>query len=100
MRALAEYVEFPFATDRAPSPIQRDSRLASPELRRQMANTGAIHKGMTLAEVEDALGRAEKTSERSEGSLRVLTATFSRDDQRITAEFVEGVLIKYSISSK
>ena len=55
---------------------------------------------MTLAEVEAALGRPEKTTERSEGSLKVVTATYSKDDQRITAEFVEGVLIKYAISSK
>ena len=94
MRALEEYVEFPFATDRAqPS---REPRAASPEPRR----TGAIRKGMTLAEVQDALGAAEKTTERAEGSLKVVTAIFSRDDQRITAEFVEGVLIRYSIASK
>jgi hypothetical protein len=83
MRALAEYVEFPFATD-APS----------------RPGTGAIRKGMTLAEVEDSLGKPEKSSERAEGSLKVVTAIFSRDDQRITAEFVEGVLIRYSIASK
>lgn len=88
MRALAEYVDFPFGSGaEAPSP-------------QPSARPGAIRKGMTLAEVEAALGRPEKTTERSEGSLKVLTATYSRDDQRITAEFVEGVLIKYSISSR
>jgi len=84
MRALAEYVDFsPAAGAQAPP-----------------ARPGAIRKGMTLAEVEAALGRPEKTSERSEGSLKVLTAAYSKDDQRITAEFVEGVLIKYSIASR
>lgn len=93
MRALAEYLEFPFAED-----VRRaEPRTGSAEPRR---SAGAIRKGMTLAEVEDSLGRAEKTGERSEGTLRVVTATFSRDDQRITAEFVEGVLIRYSIASK
>ncbi len=100
MRALADYVEFPFATDRPQPAAMRDTRAASPELRRQMAGTGAIRKGMTIAEVEDSLGKAEKTTERSEGALKVVTAIFSRDDQRITAEFVEGVLIRYSIASK
>jgi hypothetical protein len=87
MRALAEYVDFPFASGAAPSTPQ-------------VSRAGAIRKGMTLAEVETALGRPEKTTERSEGSLKVVTATYSRDDQRITAEFVEGVLIRYSIASR
>lgn len=101
MRALAEYVEFPFATDRRPdSPAQRESLAAPPEPRRQMAGTGAIRKGMTLAEVEQSLGRPERTTDRMEGTLKVVTSTYSRDDQRITAEFVEGVLIRYSIASR
>ena len=101
MRALAEYLEFPFATDR-PQPAGdarageefRPSRFAVP------TPGGAIRKGMTLAEVEQSLGRAEKSTDRSEGTLKVTTAIFSRDDQRITAEFVEGVLIRYSIASR
>jgi hypothetical protein len=55
---------------------------------------------MTTAEVEQALGRPDKTSERSEGTLKVVTCTYARDDQRITAEFVEGILIRYAIASK
>lgn len=101
MRALAEYVEFPFATDRRPaSPAARESLAPAPESRSAVAGTGTIRKGMTLAEVEQSLGRAERTTDRMEGALKVVTATYSRDDQRITAEFVEGVLIKYSIASK
>lgn len=101
MRALAEYVEFPFATDRRPSsPPARESLAAAPESRSPAAGTGTIRKGMTLAEVEQSLGRAERTTDRMEGALKVVTSTYSRDDQRITAEFVEGVLIRYSIASK
>jgi hypothetical protein len=100
MRALAEYVEFPFATDRRPSsPSLRDS-LAAPLEPRSQVGTGTIRKGMTLAEVEQSLGRPERTTDRMEGALKVVTATYSRDDQRITAEFVEGVLIRYSIASR
>lgn len=100
MRALAEYVEFPFATDRRPSPASRDSLAAPPEPRTQTAGTGTIRKGMTLAEVEQSLGRPERTTDRMEGALKVVTSIYSRDDQRITAEFVEGVLIRYSIASR
>jgi hypothetical protein len=98
MRALAEYVDFPFATDRRPAAGDRVS--AQPMLPSPPPSAGAIRKGMTMAEVEESLGKPEKTSNRSEGTLRVTTATYSRGDQVIAADFVEGVLIKYSISSK
>jgi len=45
-------------------------------------------------------GAPAEISQRSEGKLKVTSCTFEKDDQIITAEFVEGVLIKYSISSK
>jgi hypothetical protein len=99
MRALAEYVEFPFATDRSQGTSRQPAAGATPD-RRQVAGSGAIHKGMTMADVEQALGKPDKTSERNEGSLKVVTAIHMRDDQRIVTEFVEGVLIRYSISSK
>jgi hypothetical protein len=104
MRALAEYVEFPFATDRRPDsgqgrPSSADRVSAQPMLP-PPPGSGAVRKGMTMAEVEQSLGRPDKESLRSEGSLRVVTATFSRGDQVITAKFVEGVLIKYAIASK
>jgi hypothetical protein len=98
MRALAEYVEFPFAGDRADAP--RPFPGSATDRRTDAPTGGPLRKGMTLAEAEQAMGRPEKTSERNEGTLKVMTATYSRDDQRITAEFVEGVLIRYSISSK
>jgi hypothetical protein len=100
MRALAEYVEFPFATDRPQSAPATAAISITPETRNQRPGSGAIRKGMTLLEVEQSLGKPERTTERMEGSLRVVTGTYSRDDQRITAEFVEGVLIKYAIASK
>jgi hypothetical protein len=98
MRALAEYVDFTFAADRPQSAAfeSRPSRLSAATA----GGPAAMRKGMTLAEVEAAFGRPEKSTDRSEGTLKVTTAIFTRDDQRITAEFVEGVLIRYSIASK
>jgi hypothetical protein len=61
---------------------------------------GSLRKGLSLGEVEAMLGKAERATDRLEGTLKVTTATFTRDDQRIEAEFVEGVLIRYSISSR
>jgi len=46
------------------------------------------------------LGKADKTSEKTQGTLKTVTATFTRGDQVIVADFIEGVLVKYSISSR
>lgn len=100
MAALADFAEFPFA-DRVTRPATKGEPPASPAAMRGMvAGTGAVYKGMTWQQVQDALGAPEKSSDRMEGKLKVTTAIFTRDDQRIEAEFVEGVLIRYSISSK
>ena len=93
MAVLSEYVEFPFAD------VPRTSAPA-PTAAAPPAPPATVRKGMTLQEAEAVLGRAERTADRMEGKLKVTTAIFSRDDQRIEAEFVEGVLIRYSISSK
>ncbi len=106
MRALAEYVDFPFAQDRRPfdaaqgRPAAGDRVTAQPAPRDPAPGGGAIRKGMTMADVEQALGRPDKESLRNEGSLKVVTATYTRGDQVITVDYVEGVLIKYAISSK
>jgi hypothetical protein len=99
MAALSEYVDFPFAAG-PPGPV------AAPRLGGPFKPTAAapradtLRKGMTWQEVREALGEPEKSADRAEGHLKVTSATFARDDQRIDAEFVEGVLVKYSISSK
>jgi hypothetical protein len=93
MAALGEYLEFPFA-DGAPR-----AKAASPAVAQAPA-PGTLRKGLSLSDVEAMLGKAERATDRMEGTLKVTTAIFSRDDQRIEAEFVEGVLIRYSISSR
>lgn len=95
MAALAEYVEFPF-TDR----VLRPGKNTAPSEAPARSSTAGPRKGMTWQEALDAFGQPEKTADRMEGRLKVTTAEFSRNDQRIEAEFVEGVLIRYSISSK
>ena len=94
----AEYVDFPFAQDRRPAAGDRVT--AQPAPRDPAPGGGAIRKGMSMAEVEQSLGRPDKESLRNEGSLKVVTATYTRGDQVITVDYVEGVLIKYAISSK
>jgi len=91
MNALAEYVDFSAvgqkASGNAPAP-------AAP------AKSGDLRKGLTADEVDAILGRPESINQRNEGTLRVSTSTYRRNGQTINAEFVEGVLIRYTIQSQ
>jgi hypothetical protein len=96
MRALTDYVDFTFAGDqRSAAPAQTPA----PPIAGSSPVAG-LQKGMTLADVERLLGKADKTSTKTEGSLKIVTASFTRGDQVISADFIEGVLVKYSIASR
>ncbi|OLC40906.1 MAG: hypothetical protein AUH43_25525 [Acidobacteria bacterium 13_1_40CM_65_14] len=84
MAALADYIEFAQAAT-TPSRTTADA---------------AIRKGMLRSEVERVYGTPAESSTRREGSLTVATLVFVNGDERITAEFVEEVLVRYSITSK
>jgi len=88
MTVLAEYVDFAPPAD-----------IGAPGVP-PLASDGMPRKGMARADAERLFGRPVESSERREGALRVVTLVFVRADQRITAEFVEDVLIRYTISSK
>lgn len=87
MAALAEYVDFsswPSRVESAPS----------------LSSDSAPRKGMTLTDAERAFGRPSESSERREGTLTVSRVVFVVGEQRITAEFVEDVLVRYTIASR
>lgn len=89
MQALAEYVDF--------------SPMAQPGSARPGSEAGAgrgeLRKGLTMEEVDAMLGRPDSIAQRTEGTLTVSTSIYRSRDRRITAEFVEGVLIRYTITS-
>jgi hypothetical protein len=82
MRALAEYVDFSPV-----SGVRPDGSAGPSELR----------KGLTVEEVDAILGRPEAITQRKEGTLTVSVSTYRARDRRVTAEFVEGVLIRFTI---
>ena len=98
--ALAEYVTFPslpvntFASSESVEPVEREDQDAGPAPR-----SGLPRKGMTAREVEALLGEPVQTSDRAEGNLRVVTHTYRSEDGQVTAEFVEDVLFRYSVTS-
>ena len=87
--ALAEYVDFsPIVGERGAAPTLH---AASPR--------DDLRKGLTADEVDALLGRPDAITQRTEGTLKVSTSTYRTRDRAITAEFVEGVLVRFTITS-
>jgi hypothetical protein len=55
---------------------------------------------MMLQDVNAMVGNPLNMRQRKEGTLNVQTAQYSTADGRITADFVEGVLVRYTITSE
>jgi hypothetical protein len=97
MAALEEYVDFTSLGRRHTESLGLPS---VPVFAPIAIGDTALRKGMMRGETERMLGPARESSDRREGSLTVTTLVFSRGDQRVTAEFVDDVLIRYTIMSK
>jgi hypothetical protein len=89
--ALARYVEF---TDDAPVAA------GTPTVADPAPAPRTIRKGLLVAEVDSLYGPPARTADRKEGSLKVTTRTYAAAGQRVTAEFVEGVLVRFTIASE
>lgn len=83
MAVLAEYLDF-----------SGDPGVAAP------ASLDDLRKGMSADEVDAMLGRPESIARRNEGTLVVSTSTYRVRNRKVTAEFVEGVLIRFTVSSQ
>jgi hypothetical protein len=89
MAALAQYVDFGQIRSSAAETA------ATPQ-----KPTGTLRKGMLLQEVDALLGPATATTERKEGSLKLVQRRYSAPLGQVTADFVEGVLIRYTLTSE
>jgi hypothetical protein len=88
MQALAEYVDFtPMRGDPDDPPTPGGDTIE------------ALRKGLTAAEVDDLLGRPVAIADRKEGTLAVSTSIYHSATRKVTAEFVEGVLVRFTITS-
>lgn len=102
MSALARYVDFGDLRQQVATSTQGDT--VRPTVPWHFPNSpqarpGHPHKGMLLQEADALLGTPVKTAERKEGTLRVQTRDYATPSGRVAAEFVEGVLIRYTITS-
>lgn len=96
MDALAEFVAFDAEAgdgDRASS-FEGGSADESPR------GAAALRKGLTRAQVESLLGPPAKVTPGREGTLKVERLVFTTAGERVEALVVEGVLVRYAVTSK
>jgi hypothetical protein len=87
--ALSEYVDFHgAASTREPPPAAARGDIAQ------------LRKGMLRADAEREFGAAVESSERREGGITIATLAFNVGDQRVVADFVEDVLVRYTVTSR
>jgi hypothetical protein len=55
---------------------------------------------MSVQEVDSLLGSPVASSERMEGKLKVVTRSYRGPAGRVSGEFVEGILIRYTVTSE
>jgi hypothetical protein len=91
--ALAEYVDFESQGGGA-SPGQPPTAETAP------AGPLALRKGMLAGDVDQLLGAPAQRSERREGTLAVESRTYDTASGRVVAELVEGVLVRFTITSR
>ena len=93
MAALAEYVDF---TRQG----YRGELAASTEGAMPAGDITMLRKGMTRPEAERAFGRAVESSQHAAADVSITTLVFVVGDQRVSADFVEDVLVRYTITSR
>jgi hypothetical protein len=96
IEALAEYVDFSLFG----YPVLARATPVTTALPVPVAGDTLFHKGMARADAERILGPAQQSTDRQEGNLTITTLVFLRGGERTTAEFVEDVLVRYTIVSK
>jgi hypothetical protein len=90
MAALADYVDF--------GALRSEPEIAAPPA--PTPRSGLLRKGMMLQDVNAMVGRPLDTRQRKEGTLNVQTVQYSTADGKVMADFVEGVLVRYTITSE
>ena len=107
MDALAAYIDF--SGDAAGSDAGgRPADAApggTPELAVRSPDQGGdpgqgLKKGMSREQVESMYGKAVEAHDHTESGLTITSCTFIGKDEKVQADFVNGVLVQYSVSSR
>jgi hypothetical protein len=95
MKLLADYVSFDAPQQAAaPPPAQSGGADAA------VPATAQLKRGMKMSDVTNLLGQGKQLSESVSGDgLKTQTVQYSSGDRRVEVTYVEGVVVRYSISS-
>jgi hypothetical protein len=102
MAALQQYVDFhPQLTGGVPSgPGTHQGDVQPPPPPAGDGNgdpISSLQKGMAEAQVRAMLGEPTSSTTVDQGGIQIHTENFVRGNSFVTAQFVNGVLVKYSI---
>ncbi len=104
MTALAPYVYFPAGTFGPNGSQPAEGAVAGPGAPpppSAAADPGKeLKKGLTRAQVEAMFGPATDVHEQPEGTMTRTTCTYQSASQTVKAEFVNGVLVQYTVASR
>ena len=96
--ALAEYVSFP--GDAASGPPGGAPGLAVRPSDQGGDPVQSLKKGMTREQVEALYGPAVEAHDRTENGMSMTSCMYKSKDEKVQADFVNGVLVQYSVSSR
>lgn len=107
MAALERYVYFPPETFGPNSSGDGQVAAGPPQKSLQAsaqtpagAGANALRKGLTRAQVEALLGPPLEQHEQNQGGLAVTSCTYQNATEKVRADFVNGVMVQYTVSSR
>lgn len=111
MAVLSQYVVFPPESFGGSGPGDRPGGTGTESLQAAPPAVGpsapaptgsavSLTKGMTLAQVEALYGQPLSQEVRDQDGLKVTLCVFQGKDSTIKADFVNGVLVQYTVSSR
>ncbi len=101
--ALSEYVDFentPRRTTSTSTASSSASANTSSSTSSGSGDLGVLRKGLLREDAERAFGRPTSRSQKRDGTITTVTLVFETGESKITADFIEDVLIRYSVSSR
>jgi hypothetical protein len=98
--ALAQYVEFPGDSHQpVTAPPSAPSTLVTRPSDQPADSAQGLKKGMSREQVETMYGKAVESHDHAVNGMTVTSCVFRGKDASVQADFVNGVLVQYQLSS-